>query len=33
MMQVDFVKNSPVLSGMLGAIGGAQPLYYLFYTF
>ncbi len=32
LMQVDFVKNSPVLSGMLQAIGGAQPLYYVFYT-
>ncbi len=28
-MQFDFVKNSPVLSGMLGAIQGASPLYYL----
>src|ERR1700676_2963173 len=28
----DWVKNSPVLSGMLGAIGGTQPLYYLLYT-
>jgi preprotein translocase subunit SecY len=32
LMQVDFVKNSPALSGMLDAIGGAQPLYYLLYT-
>jgi preprotein translocase subunit SecY len=32
LMQVDFVKNSPVLSGMLTSIGGAQPLYYVFYT-
>jgi preprotein translocase subunit SecY len=32
LMSVDFVKNSPILSGMLGAIGGAQPLYYLMYT-
>src|ERR1700680_971688 len=31
-MQFDFVKNSPVLSGMLGAIQGASPLYYLLYT-
>ena len=31
-MQVDFVKNSPALSGMLDAIQGAQPLYYLLYT-
>src|ERR1700683_2783201 len=30
--QVQFVKDSPVLSSMLGAIGGAQPLYYLLYT-
>jgi preprotein translocase subunit SecY len=30
--QVQFVKDSPVLSNMLGAIGGAQPLYYLLYT-
>ena len=29
---VDFVKNSSVLSGMLGAISGASPLYYLMYT-
>jgi preprotein translocase subunit SecY len=32
LMQVDFVKNSPVFSGMLNAIGGSQPLYYLLYT-
>jgi len=32
LMQVDFVKNSPVLSNMLDAIRGAQPLYYLLYT-
>src|SRR3984957_6048745 len=32
LMQVDFVKNSPVLSNMLDAIKGAQPLYYLLYT-
>src|ERR1700727_790131 len=31
-MQFEFVKNSPVLSGMLGAIQGASPLYYLLYT-
>jgi preprotein translocase subunit SecY len=31
-MQFDFVKNSTVLSGMLGAIQGASPLYYLLYT-
>ncbi len=32
LMGVEFVKNSPVLSGMLSAIGGSQPLYYLMYT-
>jgi preprotein translocase subunit SecY len=32
LMQVDFVKNSSALSGMLDAIRGAQPLYYLLYT-
>jgi preprotein translocase subunit SecY len=32
LIQVDFVKNSPVLSNMLAAIGGAQPLYYLLYV-
>src|SRR5579872_4741002 len=32
LLNVDFVKNSPVLSGMLGAIGAAQPLYYLLYV-
>ena len=30
--QVEYVKNSPVLSGMLEAIGGASPLYYILYT-
>jgi len=30
--QVDFVKNSSVLTGMLEAIGGASPLYYILYT-
>src|SRR6202163_2842056 len=30
--QVAFVRNSPYLSGMLNAIGGATPLYYLLYT-
>src|SRR5262249_7743584 len=29
---VDFVKNSPVLSGMLSAIGGSSPMYYLLYV-
>jgi len=32
LMAVDFVKNSPALSGMLGAISGAHPLYYLLYV-
>jgi preprotein translocase subunit SecY len=31
-LQIDFVKNSPALSGMLTAISGASPLYYLLYT-
>ena len=31
-LQIDFVKNSPVLTSMLGAISGASPLYYLLYT-
>jgi len=29
---VQFVKDSPVLSNMLSAIGGSTPLYYLLYT-
>src|SRR5207249_924995 len=29
---VRFVKDSPVLSGMLGAMAGSTPLYYLLYT-
>lgn len=32
LLNVEFVKNSPVLSGMLGALGGSHPLYYLLYT-
>jgi len=32
LMNVEFVRNSPVLSGMLGAISGASPMYYLLYT-
>jgi preprotein translocase subunit SecY len=32
LIQLDFVKNSPALSGMLDSIRGAQPLYYLLYT-
>jgi len=31
-MQFEVVKNSTVLSSMLGAISGASPLYYLLYT-
>jgi preprotein translocase subunit SecY len=31
-LQIDFVKNSPALTGMLTAISGASPLYYLLYT-
>src|SRR5271165_1557307 len=27
-----FVKDSPILSGMLGAMAGSTPLYYLLYT-
>jgi preprotein translocase subunit SecY len=29
---VQFVKDSPVLSNMLGAIAGSTPLYYILYT-
>jgi preprotein translocase subunit SecY len=29
---VAFVKSSPILSGMLDSIGGAQPLYYLLFV-
>src|ERR1700686_2577438 len=32
LMQVQWVRDSPVMSGMLSAIGGSQPLYYLLYT-
>jgi preprotein translocase subunit SecY len=32
LINVEWVKNSPVLSGMLGAISGASPMYYLMYT-
>jgi preprotein translocase subunit SecY len=28
---VSWIKNSPILGGMLNAIGGSQPLYYLLY--
>jgi preprotein translocase subunit SecY len=31
-LQVPFVKNSTFLSGMLGAIGGGEPMYYLLYV-
>src|SRR5579885_1392973 len=31
-MNIDWVKNSPVLSNMLGALGSTQPLYYLAYV-
>jgi preprotein translocase subunit SecY len=30
--QIAYVRDSPVLSGMLDAIGGNNPLYYLLYT-
>ena len=32
LLQFQFVKDSSVLSSMLGAIGGSTPLYYLLYT-
>jgi preprotein translocase subunit SecY len=32
LMQVQAVKNSPFLSGMLATIGGSHPVYYLMYT-
>ncbi len=32
LINLDWVRNSPVLSGMLGAISGASPMYYLLYT-
>src|SRR5450631_2681694 len=32
LLQVQAVKNSPFLSGMLQSIAGANPLYYLLYT-
>ncbi len=32
LMQVQWVKTSPFLSGMLQSIGGAQPLYYLLFV-
>jgi preprotein translocase subunit SecY len=30
--QVTWVRNSPLLSGMLNAIGGSDPMYYVLYT-
>jgi preprotein translocase subunit SecY len=32
LLNVDFVKNSTVLSNMLGAMRGGEPMYYLLYT-
>jgi preprotein translocase subunit SecY len=32
LINVQFVKNSPILSGMLESIGGNQPLYYLLFV-
>src|SRR5439155_2982244 len=32
LMQVEWVKNSPVMSGMLQSIGGSQVLCYVLYT-
>jgi preprotein translocase subunit SecY len=32
LLNVDFVKNSTVLSGMLGALRGGEPIYYVLYT-
>lgn len=32
LLQIQFVRDSAVLSGMLNAIGGSTPLYYLAYT-
>jgi preprotein translocase subunit SecY len=32
LLNVDFVKNSSVLSNMLGAMRGGEPMYYLLYT-
>ncbi|HLH39367.1 MAG TPA: preprotein translocase subunit SecY [Bryobacteraceae bacterium] len=32
LINLDWVRNSPILSGMLGAISGASPMYYLLYT-
>jgi preprotein translocase subunit SecY len=31
-LQIEYVKNSPALSGMLEAIGGSNVLYYVLYT-
>ncbi len=32
LLQIAFVRDSPTLKGMLDALGGATPLYYLMYT-
>jgi preprotein translocase subunit SecY len=32
LLNLEVVKNSPILSNMLGAIKGAEPLYYVLYT-
>jgi preprotein translocase subunit SecY len=32
LLNVDFVKNSTVLSGMLGSLRGGEPIYYILYT-
>src|SRR5580698_2970128 len=32
LLNVDFVKNSTVLSGMLGSLRGGEPIYYVLYT-
>jgi preprotein translocase subunit SecY len=32
LLQIAFVRDSPTLKGMLDAMGGATPLYYLLYT-
>jgi preprotein translocase subunit SecY len=32
LLNVDFVKNSTVLSGMLGQMRGGEPMYYVLYT-
>jgi preprotein translocase subunit SecY len=32
LLNLEWVRNSPFMSGMLGAISGASPMYYLLYT-